>query len=254
MKQLIILLIGLFISISLSASCDLAPKFGYATKGMTAKFNNKSKGNITSYLWTFGDGTTSEEENPEHIYETGGMYAFSLTVSNEEGCSETFEGKIYIFKLQNPTTTPDHEEVEEEQPTESEATEDVVTLEESTEDLATEDPEVVKHHTVVVAANSRTVSAKTASTWNSLAPVKVVKNYPNPFTNQTTIEFDLAKSTTVQVQVFDLSGKMVSVLADEEMNSGLHQLPFERGNLPNGQYIAAVVTPEKTWTTQMMIQ
>lgn len=45
-------------------------------------FNNLSI-NATAYTWNFGDGTTSNEVNPSHIYSSPGTYTVSLTASNE---------------------------------------------------------------------------------------------------------------------------------------------------------------------------
>ena len=42
----------------------------------------------TSYAWDFGDGTTSTDMNPTHVYAAGGTYTVSLVVSNGT-CSET---------------------------------------------------------------------------------------------------------------------------------------------------------------------
>ncbi|MFM9950592.1 MAG: T9SS-dependent M36 family metallopeptidase [Saprospiraceae bacterium] len=41
------------------------------------------------YLWDFGDGNTSEEENPVHIYAVPGTYTVTLTVTNNIGTDET---------------------------------------------------------------------------------------------------------------------------------------------------------------------
>jgi PKD repeat protein len=42
-----------------------------------------------SWLWRFGDGTTSTEENPYHKYESPGSYTVSLLVSTDEGCIDS---------------------------------------------------------------------------------------------------------------------------------------------------------------------
>ncbi len=39
----------------------------------------------TSWLWDFGDGNTSTEQNPSNVYSLGGVYTVSLTVTNEFG-------------------------------------------------------------------------------------------------------------------------------------------------------------------------
>ncbi|HBS87689.1 MAG: hypothetical protein A2W91_15610 [Bacteroidetes bacterium GWF2_38_335] len=49
-------------------------------------FNNLSETyGTTTYLWNFGDGTTSGEISPVHVYTTNGNYTVSLTVSNING-------------------------------------------------------------------------------------------------------------------------------------------------------------------------
>ena len=49
------------------------------------------------YLWQFGDGTTSTEQNPSHIYIRKGLYSVKLTVTNAYGSSsETKENYIAI--------------------------------------------------------------------------------------------------------------------------------------------------------------
>lgn len=47
-------------------------------------FTNTSE-NATSYLWDFGDGRTSTEENPKHTYSFGGTFSVSLKASGEGG-------------------------------------------------------------------------------------------------------------------------------------------------------------------------
>lgn len=39
----------------------------------------------TSYVWNFGDGTTSTAQNPVHTYDIGGTYTASLTVTSAAG-------------------------------------------------------------------------------------------------------------------------------------------------------------------------
>tara|TARA_R110002167_G_scaffold49412_22_gene144771 strand:- start:2607 stop:3497 length:891 start_codon:yes stop_codon:yes gene_type:complete len=50
----------------------------------------------TSWLWDFGDGTTSTEQNPVHIYIDGGYYTATLTASGDSGASITKEVKLAL--------------------------------------------------------------------------------------------------------------------------------------------------------------
>jgi PKD repeat protein len=56
--------------------------------GSEVDFYNDSKG-ATSWLWDFGDGSTSMEENPVHIYTAAGNYLVTLTAISNEGCQAT---------------------------------------------------------------------------------------------------------------------------------------------------------------------
>jgi PKD repeat protein len=54
-------------------------------------FSDLSKGNPTSWVWEFGDGTSSYEQNPRHIYMREGSYDVRLTVKNQYGSDTIFK-------------------------------------------------------------------------------------------------------------------------------------------------------------------
>ncbi len=66
-----------------SANFTAAPRSGPAPLGV--QFTNTSQGNTLSYFWSFGDGQTSTDEEPDHIYYAQGIYDVTLTVSGPEG-------------------------------------------------------------------------------------------------------------------------------------------------------------------------
>jgi len=60
-------------------------------------FIDQSSGTVQNWLWDFGDGTTSTEQNPSHAYAATGSYTVSLTVTGPEGSSiHTEENYICI--------------------------------------------------------------------------------------------------------------------------------------------------------------
>jgi len=62
------------------------------------QFASLSQNEIDSYLWDFGDGNTSTEENPVHIYEESGILSVSLAVSGPYGEDELiFENYITAY-------------------------------------------------------------------------------------------------------------------------------------------------------------
>ncbi|WP_320028900.1 PKD domain-containing protein [Haliscomenobacter sp.] len=79
--------------------------------GNTVIFRNTST-NAFGYLWNFGDGTTSTEENPTHKYATAGDYTVTLTLSYNVSCRKTVSKTINIttgtsigLKVPNNLTT-----------------------------------------------------------------------------------------------------------------------------------------------------
>ena len=70
-------------------------------KPLTVQFTNSSTGNITSYLWNFGDTQTSSEQNPVHIYTNSGTFTVSLTVSGS-GWNDKFTRNNYIQVSDSP--------------------------------------------------------------------------------------------------------------------------------------------------------
>ncbi len=57
-----------------------------------------------SYLWNFGDGTTSAQSAPTHIYTTAGIYNTSLTVTNSYGCISQFASNNHVIVAQPEAT------------------------------------------------------------------------------------------------------------------------------------------------------
>lgn len=63
--------------------------FVFTADGQVFTFEDNSTGGPTSYFWDFGDGNTSEEENPTHEFGTNGTYQVCLTITNECGESQS---------------------------------------------------------------------------------------------------------------------------------------------------------------------
>ncbi|TAE47633.1 MAG: PKD domain-containing protein, partial [Bacteroidetes bacterium] len=59
---------------------------------------------LVSWLWNFGDGSTSTLQNPTHTYANGGTYTITLTVTNLLGCSHTISRPNVIQVYTQPVT------------------------------------------------------------------------------------------------------------------------------------------------------
>jgi len=81
------------------------------------EFTSLSTGDYIKIIWDFGDGTTSNEENPIYTYNKEGIYTIKYTVEYDVGCTYTLEENVNISKgyiLINPTAfTPNGDGINE---------------------------------------------------------------------------------------------------------------------------------------------
>jgi len=70
---------------------------------LTVKFTDESSLSPDHWAWDFGDGSTSNEQNPVHVYSTSGSYTVRLVVSNGGGSNS--ETKYYYIMV-NPAYRP----------------------------------------------------------------------------------------------------------------------------------------------------
>ncbi len=62
------------------------------------------------------------------------------------------------------------------------------------------------------------------------------QNYPNPFNPTTTIKFDLPEKIHVKLLIFDVLGRKVKTILDEEMSRGKHTVSLDMSDFPSGVY------------------
>lgn len=84
--------------------------------------------------------------------------------------------------------------------------------------------------------------------------VLTVRNYPNPFTNHTTISFSLPKTGDVHLKVYNLMGKEVATLANGRLEEGTHQLVFNGEKLSTGIYIFRLNYANQSITGKMIMK
>jgi len=68
---------------------------------LAVNFTNSSSSSAIAYSWSFGDGNSSSSFSPTNIYQNPGVYNVALTVTNANGCSDTYT--IQITVLEDPS-------------------------------------------------------------------------------------------------------------------------------------------------------
>ncbi len=87
-------------TIDIGAEGAVPPSVGFSSlqseiNFLEYTFTNSSTG-ATSYLWDFGDGNTSTEESPTHVYDTHNVYTVTLTATNDNNLSTSLSQTIDI--------------------------------------------------------------------------------------------------------------------------------------------------------------
>jgi gliding motility-associated-like protein len=78
-----------------NAYFDLAPKFTYINDQPVNFFNMSENGD--TYVWDFGDGNSSDQANPSHIYSKEGVYNITLKVVTQNNCVDIYQKESSVI-------------------------------------------------------------------------------------------------------------------------------------------------------------
>jgi hypothetical protein len=113
---------------------------------------------------------------------------------------------------------------------------------------------IATHATGIYSTNITSVNDIT--TIHDIAAAKTeldLKNYPNPVSASTTIEFSLNKRGAVNLQLWDECGRLVRTLLQENMPAGTHKIEMEAGALRSGIYYYTLIADDKQRTNKMVL-
>lgn len=79
---------------------------------------------------------------------------------------------------------------------------------------------------------------------DQFAYATALKNYPNPFLDQTTIRYKLTESGKVTLKVYTVTGEEVATLVNELQTAGSHQVDFNASGLNPGMYYYQLQTDQ----------
>jgi hypothetical protein len=79
------------------------------------------------------------------------------------------------------------------------------------------------------------------------------QNYPNPFNPVTNIEFDIAKTSTVTLVLYNSLGQEVRTLINEQLKPGSYKYDFHAGDLPSGAYFYRLIAGDFVQTNKMIL-
>jgi photosystem II stability/assembly factor-like uncharacterized protein len=82
---------------------------------------------------------------------------------------------------------------------------------------------------------------------------KLEQNYPNPFNPSTNIKYQIQKNSFVNLKVFDILGKEVTVLVDEKQSAGAYEVTFDAGSLNSGIYFYQLISGNFKETKKLLL-
>jgi hypothetical protein len=82
--------------------------------------------------------------------------------------------------------------------------------------------------------------------------VAISEVYPNPTSNQTTINYSIVNAENVKVMIVDVTGKVVKTVVNDLQLAGDHSVSFDAADLANGAYYVNIVTEGSTVTKKFI--
>jgi|GEM_PF-3715079 len=246
---------------------------------LAVQFTDLTQGGVLSRSWEFGDGQTSTDNNPRHVYQNDGIYSVRFVVTNGLNYDTAFkEDYITVYPRQSEELNADFE-----------ADTTVVNKPYLIQfyDRSTGKPngytwtfgdgktstvygDVSNYYsisgtfTVSLTITDSTGSADTETKVNYIIvnePISVdesnidnilyARSSPNPFREFTAISYNLGKESFVTVKIYDILGNEIITLFENHQSGGLYNLvwqPVDKDNklLENGIYYYAISSKSST--------
>ena len=280
-------------SIYLDSTSNCYAYYNYSTdtSGFVFSFTDASTGNPSDWFWDFGDSTTSTLQNPTHTYSNVGNYTVCLTVSDSNlNCSATFCSVVSTDSINSPgnCNASFYIYADSLNPNQYWAVNnstgnslnylwdfgdgDSSTLAYPTHTYAQTGTYIicltVNNYNSCSSTYCQSISFKTLSsgiTFSVISPASVsinekansaitnLKNYPNPFSVSTTINYSVSHTTDIRLEVFDMLGIRAAVIEQGVKNAGNHIIEWNAGSLPEGIYFLRMNIAGETLTRKLIL-
>jgi hypothetical protein len=79
------------------------------------------------------------------------------------------------------------------------------------------------------------------------------QNFPNPFNPSTTIQYSIPHASRVTLKVYDVLGRVVSILVDEQKNAGAYSTEFDGKSLSSGVYYYRLTSNNNSDVKRMLL-
>jgi hypothetical protein len=100
-----------------------------------------------------------------------------------------------------------------------------------------------------------TTNCSTMSITDNLIPTTYTLSspYPNPFNPTTTISFSIPQSGMVSFKVYDITGKLITTLINEQLHIGYHSIDWDGTNQSSGMYLVRMESGDYVETQKLLL-
>ena len=215
-----------------------------------ASQSSDTDGQITQYLWDFGDGSTSNQATATHSYSQENTFTYSLTVTDNQGATGTATGQITVgtsggnLVLVNPSSGII-----------ASGGSQTITLTLNAQTL--NEGSYTGQVSITTNGGNITIPIDYLVDVEKLSSVPkefiLSQNYPNPFNPTTVIEFSLPQTSNVSLKIYDVLGREVKELLNDKKTSGTYMVNFDAGNLSSGLYFYKLDTDNFSKVRKMLL-
>jgi hypothetical protein len=77
--------------------------------------------------------------------------------------------------------------------------------------------------------------------------------YPNPFNSSVAIEFSVARTSHIEITVYDLLGRHIATLMNASLNVGIHNVRWDASGASSGSYLIVLIAPQFQTAKKVML-
>ena len=111
----------------------------------------------------------------------------------------------------------------------------------------------IYQHNIFISKVAPSVTALKQSDNNVTQSFALSQNYPNPFNPSTTIEFDLPKTSEVNLKIFNILGEEVTTLVSDRLSAGSYSYEWDASKLASGVYLYRLQAGNYVETRKMVL-
>ncbi|WP_461491825.1 family 10 glycosylhydrolase [Pontibacter sp. HJ8] len=218
---------------------------GYGAQQLTlTAANTTSEAQLTSCVWSPAPGLSNTTgATAEFTPLAAGDYTFTVEATNEYGCTSTATVTVQVIDVR---CGQNNDKVLVCQQTGSRTN--------PTVQLCIAAAGVAEHLSKGDRLGACETSGAIASDQSSTAPASGLSAYPNPFTNETTVQFTLDKAEEKAVlEIYDLHGNLVERLFEGSTEANRrYSFEVNTRSLQNRVYLARLVTSDQVYTFRLL--